>query len=90
MFLWWFFSGLAFEKVEAFANEGEKFVAANLEVMRGDNGRIDFFLEQFFADLLFERGIVMRQEAALALEGFDDALAFEFGVSLGDGVTVDP
>ena len=57
--------------------------------MGGDDGGINFLLEQFFADLLFEGGIVFGQETAFALDGLDDALAFEFGIGLGDGIAVD-
>lgn len=58
--------------------------------MGGDDGGINFVLEQLFADLFFERRIVFGEEAAFALDGLDDALVFELRVGFGDRVTIDP
>ena len=49
---------------------------------------IDLFDQELLFNLLGERRMILRQEAALAGNGFDDALAFQFRVSLGNGIPI--
>jgi hypothetical protein len=84
-----FFLHLALEVVEPFPDEGEKGVAFHGEVVRGDDGFVNFLDQNFLACGLGERRVGFLEKAALAGNGLDDALAFEFGIGLGDGVAVD-
>src|SRR4051812_50215419 len=73
-----------FERVEPIAGEAEEFRPADLQVVRLDHGLVDVAREDLDARGLFQRGMVLADEAALAGDGLDDALAFELRVRLGD------
>jgi hypothetical protein len=45
--------------------------------------------EQLAADVFFQGRGIKLHEATLAWESLDNALVFEFGVSLGDRITVE-
>ena len=79
----------AFEVIEPFLDQRQEPFAVHLQVMRHDHGLINFREQQLLADLFGERRIVFLQKTAFAGNGLDDALAFQFGVGLGDGVAVD-
>src|SRR5687767_4660581 len=53
------------------------------------NRFIDFLGEQFVANLFGEWRIVLLQKTTFASNSFDDALPFQFRISLGDGVAID-
>jgi len=57
--------------------------------MGGHDRAVDLLHEQIVAGGLGEEGIGFPEKAALAGQGFDDALAFQLGVGLGNGVAVD-
>lgn len=58
-------------------------------MMGHDDGLVDLLDEQLAADFLAQRGVVFFQEAALAGQSLDDALVFQFGIGLGDGVAIE-
>ena len=58
------------------ADEAEEFVARDLQVVRLDDGLVDFLHEQAVAGLLLERGGVARDEAAAAGLRLDQALRY--------------
>ncbi len=83
------FAGLAFEVIEPFLDQRQKFIAIHLQVMSHDDRFINFREQQFLADRFGERRIIFLQKSAFAGDGLNDALAFQFRVSLGNGVAVD-
>jgi hypothetical protein len=83
------FAGFAFKEIEPLLDERKKRVAPDLQVMRSDDGFVNFAEQQFVADLFFERRIIFGKETAFALKRLDDALTFEFGVGFGDGIAID-
>jgi len=82
-------AGFALEEIKPFPDQRQELFAVHLQVMRHDHGFVNFRRQQFLADLFVERGIAFLQETALARNRLDDALAFQFGVGLGDGVAID-
>ena len=80
---------LAHEVIEPLSDRRQKPFAIHLQVMRHDHGLINLREQQLVFDLPGERRTVLLQKTAFAGDGLDDALAFQFGVSLGDGVAVD-
>src|SRR5439155_24184406 len=79
---------LLLEIVEPFADEFDKLFLADLEMVRLDDGSVDFVRQHLFSDFLFERRIVFGKKAPFAGRGFDDALAFQFSIRFGDSVAV--
>ena len=77
------------EVVEAVSDEREEVLAADLQVVRGDDGLVDLRGEQVVTGGFLEQRVAVFEEAAFARKRLDDALRFEFGVGLGDGVAVD-
>ena len=80
---------LFLKRVEALFGEPEKLALGHLQVMRLNDGLIDLFGQQLEADFFSVRRLVGPDEAALAGDRLDDALALELRVRLGDGVPVD-
>ena len=77
------------QEIVALFGEAKEIFAGDLEVMGLDDGGVDFIGDEFEANLFFKGAVVVGQEGALAGEGFDDALGFEFVVGFGDGIAVD-
>ena len=83
-------SALVLERVESVLGELKELVPADLQVMRVHDDVVERLGEQLAAHVLPERRVALvADEAALAGDGLDDALALELGVGLGDGVAVD-
>ena len=92
MFLFFFGLGgglLAVEEPDAFLQQFAQDFGADLHLVGGDDGFVNSGHQQLVADLFGQRAFVLLQKAALAGGGFDDAQAFQLGVSFGDGVAVD-
>src|SRR5215831_18717683 len=80
--------GLAFEVIETLFDHAAESVTIDLKVMSRDNGFIDLLQQQLVSNRFGERSVVLLQKAAFARDGLDYALAFQFSVRLGDGISV--
>jgi len=78
------------EDLEALFDQRQQLIVADLEVMSGHDGAVDFLREQVVAGGFGEGRADFLEEAALSGQGFDDTLVFEFRVGFGDGVAVHP
>ena len=93
MFLF-FFVGLggglfALKELDSVLNQAQKNLGADLHLMCGDHGFVDFGHQQLVAGFLGQRAFIFLEKAALSGDGFDDAQALQLGVSLGDRVAID-
>ena len=78
------------KKIQPLADDGQESLRIHLQLVGGNNRGVNFPDQQLVADLFGEGGMVLLEKAALAGDGFNHALALQFGVSLGDGVAVQP
>src|SRR5579862_6932577 len=78
-----------FEGVETFFGEPEERGFADHEVVSLHHRVVNVLRQQFDADIFLERRAVGLDEAALARERLDDALALELAIGFGDRVAVD-
>ena len=62
------------KKSEPFIDHGQELLPIDLQVVRHDDGLIDFGEQQTLTGLVVERGIIFFEEAAFAGEGFDNTL----------------
>src|SRR5258708_21043880 len=54
-----------------------------------NNGLGDFQDQKLAANVFWQSGMIFFEETAASGKSFDDAEAFQFGISFGDGVAVD-
>src|SRR5688500_17907304 len=73
---------------EPFFTKPQELGLVDPQVMRVDHGFIDRLGEELAAHVFLERRAGRPHEAAFADDRLDDALAFEFGVGLGNGIAV--
>src|ERR1022692_5111267 len=83
-----FFRHLALEVVEPLLDERKKCVPIHLQVMRRDDGLVNFLGQNVMTRSLRERRIGFLEKTALPRNGLDNPLALQLGVSLGDRVAV--
>jgi len=65
-----------FKKAEALADESQESPGVHLQLVRGDDGAVNFLDQQLVPDLFGEGGMVFLEKAAFAGDGFDYSLAF--------------
>src|ERR1035438_6584422 len=83
-----FFRHLALKAVEPLLDEREKRVPIHLQVMRRNDGLVNFLGQNVVARGLGKRRIGFLEKTTLARDRLDNALALQLGVSLGDRVAV--
>ena len=71
-----------------FTQQWDKLLLRGLEGVGVDQGRVDRLGEALIANALFQRGMVLSNEAAHAGDDVDDPLLSQFGVGLEAGVAI--
>ena len=79
----------ALEKLYSLLDQAQKNLGADLHLVRGDHRFVYSGHQQLVADFFGQRAFIGLEKAALSGDGFDDAQAFQLGVSFGDGVAID-
>src|SRR5262245_46998950 len=77
------------ERSETLFRQSKKFLLVHLEMVGLNDGLVDLVGQQPQTGILSQRRSSVADEAALAGERFDDALALALGVRLGDRVAID-
>ena len=81
--------GFALEIVQPLFYHREKRLAIHLQMVRGDHSLVYFAQQKFLADTLGERRAVFLQKAAFPRKDFDDPLALQLGIGLGDRIAIE-
>src|SRR2546425_7754240 len=77
------------EHVHSFADQFEELGAGYLQMVRLHDGLVDLLGQQLAPDLLSQCRMILIQETTSPRQRFNYALAFQFGISFGDGIAVD-
>jgi len=81
---------LLFKCVESVFAKAQELALVDLEVMRVHHRFVDRFRQELPPHVFLERRAIGPNEAAFPDNRLDDALAFELGVRLRDGIGIPP
>ncbi len=78
----------AFEELESFVDQSEKFLGVDLHLVGGNHGVVYPGHEKLFARLLGQRVFIVLEKAPFPGDGFDDAQPLQLGIGFGDGIAI--